>query len=72
MAVDEKPLNGFVGREYPAAGFRAAVCLRGAVKGKGHGAKPSPPQAAGGAFAPYNHAVSLCMATVSRCALKLL
>gem|GEM_PF-981970 len=68
MAVDEKALNGFVGRECPAAGFRAAICHRGPVKGKGHGAKPSPPQTAGWAFAPYNHAVSLCMATVSRCA----
>gem|GEM_PF-2644899 len=52
VAVDEKALNGFVGRECPAAGFRAAV------RGKGHGAKPSPPQTAGWAFAPYNHAVS--------------
>ena len=28
----------------------------------------SPPQTAGWAFAPYNHAVSLCMAPGSRCA----
>ncbi len=42
MAVDEKALNGFVGRECPAAGFRAAVGYRGAVKAKGHGTKPQP------------------------------
>ncbi len=42
VAVDEKALNGVVGRECPAAGFRAAVCYRGAVKAKGHGAKPQP------------------------------
>ena len=68
VAVDEKALNGFVGRECPAVGFRAAVGYRGAVKAKGHGVKPSPPQTAGWAFAPYNHVVSLCMAPVSRCA----
>jgi len=34
VVVDEKALNGFVGRECPAVGFRAAVCHRGPVKGK--------------------------------------